>query len=76
MEEFIATVADWRLRNRLERAIGGRGAFRYFRDVLADYPTERERWFAFKDARVRERVLDWLAEEGIEPIVTAPPEIE
>jgi hypothetical protein len=36
------------------------------KDVLAGYPAERERWFAFKAARVRQRVLAWLADEGIE----------
>lgn len=37
------------------------------RDVPADHPTERERWFAFRNERVRERRLEWLADEGIEP---------
>jgi mannose-6-phosphate isomerase-like protein (cupin superfamily) len=64
----VSTVKDARLRDRLWRAISGRGAFRYFKDVLEDNPRERERWFAFKDAQVRQRVLDWLAEENIEPI--------
>ncbi|MDQ3699974.1 MAG: UPF0158 family protein [Chloroflexota bacterium] len=36
--------------------------------MLARNPAERERWFAFKDHRVRQRVLAWLAQEGIEPI--------
>jgi hypothetical protein len=68
MEAFIATVQDVRLANRLERAISGRGAFRYFKDVLLDHPRERERWFEFKDQRLRERVREWLAEEEIEAI--------
>jgi hypothetical protein len=73
MEDFIATVQqDRRLQERLWRAIRGRGAFRYFKDVLDNYPRERERWFEFKDAQVRQRVLDWLAEERIEPIIEPP----
>jgi hypothetical protein len=68
METFIETVASARLRERLAAAIRGRGAFRRFKDVLAGHPEERERWFAFKDGRVRERVRDWLASEGIAPI--------
>jgi hypothetical protein len=68
MEEFIETVRADSLRDRLWRAIDGRGAFRAFKNVLEDYPRERERWFAYRDARVRQRVLDWLEEEGIEPI--------
>ena len=68
MEEFIETVQAESLQDRLWRAIDGRGAFRSFKNVLEDYPREQERWFAFRDARARQRVLDWLAEEGIEPI--------
>ena len=68
MEEFIATIQDSRLQDPLDRAIQGRGAFRRFKDVLGDYPHERERWFQFRDARLRRRVLEWLEDEGIEAI--------
>jgi hypothetical protein len=67
MEAFIATVRSPRLQERLERAISGRGAFRYFKDVLIDYPAERERWFKFKQERLFERILDWLESIGIAP---------
>jgi hypothetical protein len=69
MEDFIVTVEDERLQDQLWRAISGRGAFRYFKDVLHDHFHERERWFAFKDARLKQRVLDWLESEGIEPVI-------
>lgn len=68
MEDFIFTVSNRRLQDRLGQAIEGRGAFRRFKDVLASYPHERERWFAFKDERIRQRVLDWLESAGIEPV--------
>jgi Uncharacterised protein family (UPF0158) len=68
MEQFIATVQDARMRGRLADAIHGRGAFRRFRDLLADHPHERERWFAFKNGQLRQRALEWLAEERIEVI--------
>ncbi|MEJ2262025.1 MAG: UPF0158 family protein [Anaerolineales bacterium] len=68
MVAFIRTVSNPRLQSRLERAISGRGAFRYFKDVLSDYPKERERWFRFRDERMHQRVLDWLESKGIEPI--------
>lgn len=76
MEYFIATVEDGSLQNRLWRALSGRGVFRSFKDVLYDYPRERERWFEFKDARVRQQVLDWLESQGIEPIIEPPPAVE
>ncbi len=69
MAAFIETVASPRLRERLWAAIRGRGAFRRVKAVLAGYPQERERWFAFTADRLRERVRVWLASEGIEPIL-------
>ncbi len=68
MEHFITTVRDDRLRDRLWRAISGRGAFRYFRDVLAEYPAERERWLVFSDRCSKKRILEWLESVGIELI--------
>jgi len=68
MEAFIATVLNPRLQEQLERAISGRGAFRYFKDVLLDYPAERERWFQFKRERLQQRILDWLEAHGITPL--------
>ncbi len=60
MKDFIATVEDEHLAELLEVAINGKGAFRRFKDVLLGYLEERERWFKFKDDRVRERALEWL----------------
>jgi len=77
MEDFIATVQDDYLRGRLSSAILGRGAFRRFKDALLDHPRERDRWFAFKDKQVQQRVLDWLAAQEIDPIIIeSPPEEE
>lgn len=60
MESFIATVEGERLAELLEVAIKGKGAFSRFKDVLLNYPEERERWFQFKDYRMQERALEWL----------------
>jgi hypothetical protein len=71
MVEFAASVPNPRLRELLDVALRGRGAFRRFKDVLVGDPAERGRWFAFHDARVREAMLEWLADQDIEP--TIPP---
>jgi len=68
MEAFIVTVRSPLLQERLERSISGRGAFRYSKDVLLDYPAERERWFQFKRERQHLRILDWLEAHGITPL--------
>lgn len=66
MEWFIAGVDDERLAARLERAITGRGAFRRFKDVLADSPADLARWYAFNEERQRGRARSWLADAGYE----------
>ena len=70
--EFTGAVRDARLRDRLEVALDGRGAFRRFKNVLLDFPAERERWFAFRAERLHFAASEWLGELGIEP-TTAPP---
>jgi len=61
MVDFITTIEDdEHLAELLEVAINGKGAFRRFKDVLLNYPEERERWFKFKDDRMEERALEWL----------------
>ena len=72
MAEFTGMVDDARLRDRLEVALAGRGAFRRFKNVLLDFPAERERWFAFRDERLHAAAREWLGELGIEP-TTVPP---
>jgi hypothetical protein len=47
--------------------LGGRGTFRRSKDALLDFPQERERWFQFQDERKKRRMLEWLAENDIEP---------
>jgi hypothetical protein len=68
MDRFIATLDDGELQDRLWRAIQGRGAFRYFKDVIEDHPDVKAQWFAYKDARAQERLLRWLDDHDIEPI--------
>jgi hypothetical protein len=68
MEDFIDTITDLNLRQKLATSIQGKGAFRRFRDVLVRNPEVEARWYTFKDERLRQRAIEWLAEEGIEVI--------
>ena len=65
MQAFIATLEDDHLAELLEAAINGKGAFRRFKDVLLNYPKEREKWFEFKDDRIQEQALEWLESIGV-----------
>lgn len=73
MEDFIATVADRVLAERLDKAIAGKGAFRRFKDALSRSPDEEERWYRFSDERRRGRARRWLADAGYRTDPTRPP---
>ena len=72
MVQFAGATGDSRLRELLEVALDGRGAFRRFKDVLASWPKDRERWYAFRDKCLRNAMRDWLTAHEIEP-TTVPP---
>jgi hypothetical protein len=68
MERFIPTVEDTDLRSKLSQAIDGKGAFRRFKDVLMNYATDRERWFAFRSERLRTFMEAWLNAHAIQSV--------
>ncbi|HZS40938.1 MAG TPA: UPF0158 family protein, partial [Polyangia bacterium] len=67
MERFVVGVTDEALRERLVIAIDGKGAFRRFKDVLLNYPTERERWFSYRSDLLHWHMQKWLEKEQLEP---------
>jgi hypothetical protein len=64
MADFAATRTDAGLVGRMQIALDGRGAFGRFKHVLADWPADRQDWFAFSDDRRRGRARAWLADAG------------
>ena len=71
MRDFIAATEDHRLRGLLDGAFHGKGAFRRFKGVLREFPADRERWFAFEQQRIYDRIRRWLETEGIEAVPRA-----
>ena len=72
MEEFIETVEEANLKDKLNIAIDGKGAFRRFKDVLVGYPAERERWFAKRAVKLRAHMKEWLTAKRIVPTNSPP----
>jgi len=66
MCDFIGTIGDERIANRLYKAIEGRSPFRRFKDELLNYPELRETWLRFHDEAFIELAKRWLAENKIE----------
>jgi len=67
MAEFITTIHDPDLADRLELAIHGKGAFGRFKNQLAHHPTAFARWISFSAERQRGRARLWLAANGYRP---------
>ena len=72
VDEFVATIEDPDLKIRVEAAINGKGAFRRFKDILLTSPEERRRWFEYRDQKMRQRIVEWVREKGIEPTNEPP----
>lgn len=64
MAAFAARQREVALRERLERAIEGKGAFRRFRDLVHD-ENLAEQWYAYSTDRQMGRAREFLAHEGI-----------
>ncbi len=61
-------VENEELKQKLMRAIDGKGAFRRFKDVLMGYVQEREQWFVFRSERLRVFMEAWLAAHAFKPV--------
>jgi hypothetical protein len=61
MADFTQQVSDAAARQRLARALSGRGAFRRFKNELYEqHPNLVSVWQAFRDARAQRRAVGWL----------------
>lgn len=69
LDEFVDSLPDDPLRGQLARAIRGKGAFRRFKDIVfgGGNVELKNRWFWFETRRRRERIVEWLRDENIEP---------
>lgn len=66
MTDFIETVNDPALKEKLSSVLNGKGAFRRFKDVLIDYPRERKRWHGYNAKAMKEVIIEWLENLGVE----------
>lgn len=64
MEEFIFSLPEGRLQDKLEQAIQGRKAFRRFKDAVYDAGIE-EKWFKYESDSYRSIAIEWCRDNGI-----------
>ncbi|HTW10863.1 MAG TPA: UPF0158 family protein [Acidimicrobiales bacterium] len=74
MADFAATVHDPAERDQLLGTIDDEpDAFHRFKDRMADWPQEQQRWVEFLEERYRGRARWWLAEAGYRSVPRATP---
>jgi len=71
MENFCMALEDQRSQAELLRAIKGKGAFRRFKDLVAELGV-RDEWFAFKSCGLKEVARDFLELHEIPFVDDAP----
>jgi hypothetical protein len=68
MADFIETVEDSALKEKLSLALDGKGAFRRFKSISIDYPKERKRWHGYNAKGIKKEIIEWLKSLGQEPV--------
>lgn len=64
--DFIATLTDAALADRLRAAATGSTPTAHFLQVLAAYPRARRSWLAYRQRRLEALALEWLREHGVD----------
>lgn len=64
MENFIESLSDERIQDKLYSALRQRHPFSSFQDAL-HYTGVREDWFAFKNERMKYWVERWMQDNGV-----------
>jgi hypothetical protein len=65
MENFIGTVEDEKLADRLWQAIQGKGAFGRFKRVAVDMDM-LQKWYDYLKSSKKDFFIEWARENGIE----------
>jgi len=73
LRDFCGGVDDRDLRPRLLRALHGRGAFRYAKDLLYEHDL-LDAWYAARDRALERIARDWMDEHGLGSGIDETPE--
>jgi hypothetical protein len=68
LSDYVFTVSDVQLRQKLEVAEEGRDKFRSCKKILQEHPEELARWEKWREDAVRERVRKWLFAHNLQPV--------
>ncbi len=69
MEEFVETVVNDVIKNRLKSALSRKKPFRNFKDEIHHLPEVSEEWFSFHDEAMSRVVYNWLEENDVKAVL-------
>ena len=64
MEEFIDTIHNANVAQQLARAIRGCGAFRYFKDTLAQHDLLDD-WYLYRMEAMKQFAIEWAEDNDV-----------
>ena len=64
MKDFVETIEDTKLQNKLYLSLNGRGAFRRFKDTCINFDIIDD-WYKFRDKKYKEIAISWCKENDI-----------
>lgn len=67
MRDFAVKRKNRDQSEKLLDAIHGRGAFRYFKDLIQEMGLA-DQWYSFRDDRYREIAMDWCEHQGLQVV--------
>jgi hypothetical protein len=73
MCRFAESVDEDDIREQLDVALQGKGAFRRFRDVVFRHPDLKTRWLATRQEALLKEALEWIESLDIEPVYQLRP---
>jgi hypothetical protein len=65
VQDFIGTLVDEDIREKMNEAIQGRGAFRRFKDGIIEHGVDKH-WYKYKGSKIKELIIEWCKEHDIE----------
>ncbi len=73
MRRFADSVEEADIREKLDLALRGKGAFGRFRDVVFPYPDLKAKWLTVRQEALLAEAKGWLDSLGIEPVYELRP---
>lgn len=67
MVDFIYTINNLEIKNKLQKLIQGKGAFRRFKDYCLESNIIQD-WYVFKDERYKEIAINWCKQNDFKYI--------